>query len=184
LPRVEFEVLESSVNESPSDRPEHVGASNPAASSNPSSLSRPSFDPKSSSLPNPRFASENFVKPSRMRIGVLDPRRIRLVVFGAIAASMFGAAGLCILSVWNYVARDVSWRAIATLVIVIATTVAFTLVNEFFGATIPPLGASTSFAGMSLATPPMPSPQPTPTVAPASASGRNPSRSNPPSQGT
>ncbi len=92
----------------------------------PEPLSRAGARP--SGLPNPR--------EPRPRVGVFDPRRVRTFSFAMISLSIFGAGTFCILSVWNYVPHDVGWRAIATLGIVVATMVAFTLVNEFFGASL------------------------------------------------
>ena len=91
------------------------------------------FDPKS--RPHPPLASP---RGARVRVGVLDPRRVRVFAFATITLSLFGAAALSILSVWDYVHRDVGWRAIATFGIVIATMAAFTIVNEFFGAALRP----------------------------------------------
>jgi hypothetical protein len=92
-----------------------------------------------SALPNPR--------EPRRRVGVFDPRRVRTFSFAMISLSIFGAGTLCILSVWNYVRHDVGWRAIATLGIVVATMVAFMLVNEFFGASLAMGGSGASGAG-------------------------------------
>jgi hypothetical protein len=83
----------------------------------------------------------------RPRVGVFDPRRVRTFSFAMISLSIFGAGTFCILSVWNYVRHDVGWRAIATLGIVVATMVAFTLVNEFFGASLVNGAAGASGAG-------------------------------------
>jgi hypothetical protein len=103
----------------------------------PESSSRSGARP--SGLPNPR--------EPRRRVGVFDPRRVRTFSFAMISLSIFGAGTFCILSVWNYVRHDVGWRAIATLGIVVATMVAFTLVNEFFGASLAMGGSGASGAG-------------------------------------
>jgi hypothetical protein len=112
-------------------------------------------DPKTRSGPSPEdvepaastpyagWRARPIPRGPRPRLGVLDPRRVRMAAFGTIVLSLFGTAALCILSVWDYVHHDVGWRAIATFVIVIATMAAFTLVNEFFGASLPPSTSAT-----------------------------------------
>ena len=107
---------------------------------------RPEF-PESSSRSGARLSGLPNPREPRRRVGVFDPRRVRTFSFAMISLSIFGAGTFCILSVWNYVRHDVGWRAIATLGIVVATMVAFTVVNEFFGASLATGGSGASGAG-------------------------------------
>jgi hypothetical protein len=68
--------------------------------------------------------------------GVLDPRRVRLVSFSVISIGLFGTALLCVLAIWDYATRDTAWRALATLGVLAATAIIFTLINEMFGARV------------------------------------------------
>ncbi len=71
---------------------------------------------------------------SRKRKGVLDPRRVRIVSFSVISLGLFGAALLCVLAIWDYAKHDTAWKSIATLGVITTTMVAFTILNEAFGA--------------------------------------------------
>ena len=66
--------------------------------------------------------------------GVFDRRRVRLVSFSVISIGLFGTALLCVLAIWDYATRDTAWRALATLGVLAATAIIFTLINEMFGA--------------------------------------------------
>ena len=46
---------------------------------------------------------------------------------------LFGTALLCVLAIWDYATRDTAWRALATLGVLAATAIIFTLINEMFG---------------------------------------------------
>jgi hypothetical protein len=66
--------------------------------------------------------------------GVFDPKRVRFVSFCLISIGLFGTALLCVLAIWNYASRDTAWRALATLGVLSAAAVVFTVINEMFGA--------------------------------------------------
>jgi hypothetical protein len=66
--------------------------------------------------------------------GVFDPRRVRFVSFSVVSIGLFGTALLCVLAIWNYASRDTAWRALATLGVLSAAAVVFTVINEMFGA--------------------------------------------------
>ena len=66
--------------------------------------------------------------------GILDPSRVRLISFPVISLGLFGTALLCVLAIWDYATRDTAWRALATLGVLAATAIIFTLINEMFGA--------------------------------------------------
>jgi hypothetical protein len=65
--------------------------------------------------------------------GVFDPKRVRFVSFSLISTALFGTALLCVLAIWDYASRDTAWRALATLGVLAATAIVFTVINEMFG---------------------------------------------------
>jgi hypothetical protein len=79
---------------------------------------------------------EQFTAPDPKRRGVLHATRVRFTSFVVISLSLFAASVQCILAVWNYVGEDTAWRSLATLGIVAATMVVFTILNEMFGSMI------------------------------------------------
>ena len=70
---------------------------------------------------------------STRRRGVFSVRAVRLLSFGIISISLFATTFLCVLSVWNYADKDIAWRSLATLGIIVVTMVSFTVINEVFG---------------------------------------------------
>ncbi|MGI9275106.1 MAG: hypothetical protein ACR2PT_09725 [Endozoicomonas sp.] len=72
------------------------------------------------------------------RKGVFNAGRIRFISFVVISTGLFTTAFLSILTIWGYAAEDTAWRAVATLAVVTITMVAFTVINEVFGAKIEP----------------------------------------------
>ncbi len=70
-------------------------------------------------------------KPELRLKGVFDPRRVRFVSFSLISIGLFGTALLCVLAIWNYASRDTAWRALATLGVLAAAAVVFTVINDF-----------------------------------------------------
>jgi hypothetical protein len=75
-------------------------------------------------------------KPELRLKGVFDPKRVRFVSFSVISLGLFGTAMLCVLAIWNYASRDTAWRALATLGVLAAAAVVFTVINEMFGASL------------------------------------------------
>ena len=59
---------------------------------------------------------------------------MRFVSFAVITLALFGAAVLCVLAIWDYTTRGNAWRAMATLGVIVGTMLAFTVLNEVFGA--------------------------------------------------
>ena len=67
------------------------------------------------------------------RIGVINYKAVRIVVFAVISLAVFACAAICILAVWKSVAPDVAWRALGSLGIISAATAVFVSLNEGFG---------------------------------------------------
>jgi predicted branched-subunit amino acid permease len=74
-------------------------------------------------------------KPDLRGKGVFDPRFVRLISFSVISIALFGTALLCVLAIWDYASRDTAWRALATLGVLAATVMFFSVINEMFGST-------------------------------------------------
>jgi hypothetical protein len=83
----------------------------------------PAYPPKLVSKPS----------PPRKRSGILNPTLVRVTAFVIISLALFGSAALCVMAVWDYAPRDVAWRSLATLGIIAAAMIVFTLINEKFG---------------------------------------------------
>ncbi|MEM1097797.1 MAG: hypothetical protein AAGH92_03300 [Planctomycetota bacterium] len=75
------------------------------------------------------------------RKGVLPKHLVRRATFAVISLSIFSASAMCLMAVWDQMARDVPWRAFASLGIIAGTMVAFAVVNEVCGEPSEPLGA-------------------------------------------
>jgi hypothetical protein len=67
------------------------------------------------------------------RIGVLNFKATRLLAFIVISTAVLVCAAICVAAVWEYVATDFAWRALASLGIISAATAVFVSLNEGFG---------------------------------------------------
>lgn len=74
------------------------------------------------------------------RKGVLPKHLVRRATFAVISLSIFSASAMCLMAVWDQMARDVPWRALASLAIIAGTMIAFAVVNEVCGEPSEPLG--------------------------------------------
>jgi len=75
-------------------------------------------------------------EPKARLKGVFDPKGVRFVSFSVISIGLFGTALLCVLAIWDYASRDTAWRALATLGVLAAMAIIFTVINEMFGARV------------------------------------------------
>ncbi len=67
------------------------------------------------------------------RVGVVHYRATRLLAFIVITTTVIACACICVAAVWEYVAADYAWRALASLGIISAATAVFVSLNEGFG---------------------------------------------------
>ncbi len=74
--------------------------------------------------------------PRRRRIGVISPRRVRVVAFAVISLSLVATAACCLAAVWEYVDREVALRALGSFGIITLATALLVALNEGFGPTI------------------------------------------------
>ncbi len=74
--------------------------------------------------------------PRWKRIGVISPRRTRVIAFAVISMSLVATAACCLLAVWSYVGPDIAWRALGSFGIIALATSIFVALNEGFGPTI------------------------------------------------
>lgn len=67
------------------------------------------------------------------RTGIISLRKARIIAFGIITTTIVACTLLSLLAIWDRMASDVLWRALATVVVVIVATGLFTVINEHFG---------------------------------------------------
>ena len=82
------------------------------------------------------YDMEPITHPSRHIVGVLNARVTRLLCFLVISLSLLGCMVACLLAVWQYVAPEIAWRALASLGIISAAAAVFVALNEGFGPAI------------------------------------------------
>ncbi|MEM1444972.1 MAG: hypothetical protein AAGF84_02880 [Planctomycetota bacterium] len=75
------------------------------------------------------------------RKGVLPKHLVRRATFAVISITIFITGAMCLLAVWDRMATDTPWRALASLGIIAGTMTAFAVVNEVCGEPSEPLGA-------------------------------------------
>jgi hypothetical protein len=73
------------------------------------------------------------VTRSTHRRGVIRPEIARKIAFGIITLSLCICTMLALLAIWDRMAGDVLWRALATLTVIVVATGLFTAVNEHYG---------------------------------------------------
>lgn len=82
-------------------------------------------------MPDPTTYREPAVRPPRS--GIISLRKARIIAFGIITTTIVACTLLSLLAIWDRMASDVLWRALATVVVVIVATGLFTVINEHFG---------------------------------------------------
>lgn len=80
-------------------------------------------------MPDPTTYRE----PTSPRTGIISLRKARIIAFGIITTTIVACTLLSLLAIWDRMASDVLWRALATVVVVIVATGLFTVINEHFG---------------------------------------------------
>lgn len=65
--------------------------------------------------------------------GIIAPRRARQIAFAIVTITLVACTLTALLAVWDCVARDSLWRALATVTIVLVAAGLFTAVNEHLG---------------------------------------------------
>jgi hypothetical protein len=71
--------------------------------------------------------------PAKTRRGFLDPQLVRAFAFWTTAVCISVAVMASLLAIWQFTGTDVLWRTVATCAVIGAGTLAFSLVNGFFG---------------------------------------------------
>jgi tryptophan-rich sensory protein len=84
-------------------------------------------------MPDPITSLSDDPRSRRHERGVIPPRRARQIAFGIVVTALTACTLLSLLAIWDCMARDVLWRALATITVIVVATGLFTVVNEHFG---------------------------------------------------
>lgn len=82
-------------------------------------------------MPDPTTYNDLAQRPARN--GIIPLRKARMIAFGIVTTTIVACTVLSLLAIWDRMASDVLWRALATVVVVIVATGLFTVINEHFG---------------------------------------------------
>ena len=64
---------------------------------------------------------------------VLDKKSVNRVFFLLITCGLLLVGSLAILAIWDYVSKDVAWKAFSTLLVLMAAAAVFSFINERLG---------------------------------------------------